>query len=166
MKEEMANPKEIGEFGDVWLSHPVPNMSEPAKKMCWLTNLGDYDEDHQAHLYLKSSLHAVDRFFMQARRRLSLAERAIATASAARRTWYGYSAYNPENLTNVLEIFRVFYNYCKVGDDKQTPAMRLGLAKAPIALEDVLYFEGDSGIARANKKVVPITGTTFNQAPL
>ena len=69
-------------------------------------------------------------------------------------------------LTNVLEIFRVFYNYCKVGDDKQTPAMRLGLAKAPIALEDVLYFEGDSGIARANKKVVPITGTTFNQAPL
>ena len=166
MKEEMANPKEIGEFGDVWLSHPVPNMSEPAKKMCWLTDLGDYDEDHRAHLYLKSSLHAVDRFFMQARRRLSLAERSIATASAARRTWYGYSAYSPENLANVLEIFRVFYNYCKVGDDKQTPAMRLGLAKAPIALEDVLYFEGDSGIARSNKKVVPKTGTTFNQAKL
>lgn len=44
--------------------------------------------------------------------------------------------------------------------------MRLGLAKAPIALEGVLYFDGDSGIARANKKVVPITGTTFNQAQL
>jgi transposase-like protein len=166
MKEEMANPKEIGEFGDVWLSHPVPNMSEPAKKMCWLTDLGVYDEDHRANLYLKSSLHAVDRFFMQARRRLSLAERSIATASAARRTWYGYSAYSPENLTNVLEIFRVFYNYCKVGDDKQTPAMRLGLVKAPIALEDVLYFEGDTGIARSNKKVAPITGATFNQAQL
>jgi transposase-like protein len=166
MKEEMANPKEIGEFGDAWLSHPVPNMSEPAKKMCRLTDLGDYDEDHRAHLYLKSSLHAVDRFFMQARRRLSLAERSILTASAARRTWYGYSAYSPENLANVLEVFRVFYNYCKVGDDKQTPAMRLGLAKTPIALEQVLYFEGDSGITRSNKKVVPTTGTTFNQAQL
>lgn len=141
MKEEMARPKEMGGFGDVWLSHPVPNMSEPAKKVAWLTDFGDYDEDHQARLYLKASLHAIDRFFMQARRRLSLAERSITTASSERRTWYGYSAYNPENLANTLEIFRVFYNYCKEGKDKQTPAMRLGLAKAPISLEDILYFK-------------------------
>lgn len=140
MKEEMANPKEIGEYGDVWLAHPVPNMSEPAKLICWLTNFEDYDEDHQARLYLKASLHAIDRFFMQARRRLSMAERSITTASTARRTWYGYSAYHPDSLARTLEIFRVFYNYCKPGDDKQTPAMRLGLAKAPIALEDILYF--------------------------
>lgn len=142
MLEEMATPKEIGEYGDVWLSHPVPNMSEPAKKMCWLTDLDNYDKKHQARLYLKASLHAVDRFFMQARRRLSMAERSIATASAANRTWYGYSAYHPESLARVLEIFRVFYNYCKAGEkDKMTPAMRLGLAKAPIALEDILYFQ-------------------------
>lgn len=80
--------------------------------------MGDYDEDHAARLYLKASLHAVDRFFMQARRRLSMAERSITTANAANRTWYGYSAYKLENLANVPEIFRVFYNYCKVGDDK------------------------------------------------
>lgn len=46
-----------------------------------------------------------------------------------------------ENLAKVLEIFRVFYNYCKVGEDKQTPTMRLGLAKMPTPLEDVLYFK-------------------------
>jgi hypothetical protein len=46
------------------------------------------------------------------------------TASTDRRVWHVYSAYKPENLAKVLEIFRVFYNYCKVGDDKQTPAMR------------------------------------------
>lgn len=140
MREEMANQKEIGEFADVWLSHPVPNMSEPAKKMCWLTDMGDYEENHQARLYLKSSLHSIDRFFMQARRRLSMAERSIATASAANRTWFGYSAYHPDSLARTLEIFRVFYNYCKAGEDKKTPAMRLGLARAPIALEDILYF--------------------------
>jgi hypothetical protein len=33
-----------------------------------------------------------------------------------------------------------FYNYCEAGDDKRTPAMRLGLAKGIIAPEDVLYF--------------------------
>lgn len=141
MKEEMGRPVQLGEFEDIWVSHPVPNMSEPAKKLCWLTNLHDYDEDQEARLYLRASLHAVDRFFMQARRRLSLAERSIVTASTGRRVWHGYSAYRPENLASVLEIFRVFYNYCKVGDDKQTPAMRLGLAKAPIALEDVLYYQ-------------------------
>lgn len=142
MKEEMSSSKSIGQFDDRWLSHPGPNMSEPAKKVCWLTDMGDYEEDHAARLYLKASLHAVDRFFMQARRLLSMAERSPASASADRRIWHGYSAYRPENLARALEIFRVYYNYCKVGKDKKTPAMRLGLARAPIALEDILYFSG------------------------
>jgi transposase-like protein len=140
MKEEMARASTLGVFGDQWLSHPSPNMSEPAKKVCWLTDMGDYDADHASRLYLKASMHAVDRFFMQTRRLLSLAERSIVTASKDRRVWHGYSAYKPENLATVLEIFRVYYNYCKAGADKKTPAMRLGLARAPIALEDILYF--------------------------
>ncbi|CAN7568317.1 hypothetical protein [Variovorax sp. LjRoot178] len=41
-----------------------------------------------------------------------------------------------------LETFRVFYNYCKASDDGRTPAMRLDLAKGPIQLEEVLYFQG------------------------
>lgn len=142
MLEEMTRATTLGQYEDQWLEHPIPNMSEPAKKVCWLTDMGDYDEEHAARLYLKASLHAVDRFFMQARRRLSMAERSIVTASSDRRVWHGYSAYRPENLAKVLEIFRVFYNFCKPGDDKMTPAMRLGLAKAPIPLEDVLYFAG------------------------
>ena len=40
MKEEMANPKEIGEFGDVWLSHSVPSTSEPAKRCAGLQTWG------------------------------------------------------------------------------------------------------------------------------
>lgn len=140
MLEEMGASKTLGQYDDQWLSHPVPSMSEPAKKMCWLTDMGDYTDDHAARLHLKASLHAVDRFFMQTRRLLSLAERPLSSASSDGRTWYGYSAYRPENLARVLEIFRVYYNYCKVGKDKKTPAMRLGLARAPIAVEDVLYF--------------------------
>lgn len=140
MREEMGGGKKLGQFDDRWLAHPSPSMSEPAKKVCWLTDMSDYDEEHAARLYLKASLHAVDRFFMQTRRLLSLAERSLVTASADRRVWHGYSAYRPENLARVLEIFRVYYNYCKVGKDKKTPAMRLGLARAPIAVEDVLYF--------------------------
>lgn len=154
MKEEMKGARALGPFDDNWLEHPAPNMSEPAKKICWLTDFNDYDEDHAARLYLKASLHAVDRFFMQTRRLLSLAERSLSSASSDGRTWHGYSAYRPENLARVLEIFRVYYNYRKVGKDKKTPAMRLGLARAPIAPENIIYFS----IAAACK-----TAATQNQ---
>jgi len=52
---------------------PVSDMSEPEKAICYLTDHGDYDADHQAWLYNKASMHGVDRFFMQVRRRLSQA---------------------------------------------------------------------------------------------
>ena len=87
-----------------------------------------------------ATLHPVDRFFMQVRRRLSLAERAISSAGNQGRVWNGYAAYRPGNLVEALEIFRVYYNFCQCGDDKMTPAMRLGLARGPVAVEDILDF--------------------------
>lgn len=140
VKDEMRRMASIGHWGDKWLVHPVPNKSEPDKRICWLTDMGDYDVEHAARLYLKGTLHPVDRFFMQARRRLSLAERGVPSASSDRRIWHGYSAYRPQNLGRVLEIFRVFYNYCAVGKDGKTAAMKLGLARGPVKLEDILYF--------------------------
>ena len=135
IKERMRALESIGKWQDKWLYHPLPSMSEPEKAVCWLTDLNDeaYDENHLARLYKMASLHAIDRFFMQARRRLSLIERPISTASNSYRRWHGYSAYRPENIIKVLDIFRVFYNYVGVGEDGQTPAMRLGLAKGGLA---------------------------------
>ena len=140
IKERIASMAAIGKWQDRWMSHPFPNMSEPEKAVCYLTDYKDYDENHLARLYNKASLHAVDCFFMQVRRRLSILERPIATASSGSRTWYGYSAYNPETIVKMLGIFRVFYNYCLAGQDKKTPAMRMGLAKGKVSLEDIIYF--------------------------
>ena len=75
---------------------------------------------------------------MQLRRGVSLLERPIQTASSARRTWHGYSPYNPEVVVKLLEIYRVYYNYVQVGEDGKTPAMRIGLATEPVAVEDLL----------------------------
>jgi hypothetical protein len=99
-------------------------MSEPEKAVCYLTDLKDYDDDHLAWLYNKASLHAIDCFFVQVRRRLSILERPISTASRAGRTWYGYSAYNPETIVKILGIFRTFYNYCLAGQDGKTARRR------------------------------------------
>ena len=78
---------------------------------------------------------------MQVRRRLSVLERPMGSSSNAGRTWYGYSAYNPETIVKMLGIFRVFYNYCLVGQDGKTPAMHLGLAKGKVSMEDIIYFK-------------------------
>ena len=81
IKAAIAQMATLGKWQDRWLTHPLPDMSEPQKAVCYLTDCGDYDADHLAWLYRKASLHGIDRFFMQVRRRLSLLERPIASAS-------------------------------------------------------------------------------------
>jgi transposase-like protein len=140
IKQRMQELVGIGTWNDRWLFYPFPDMSEPVKAICWLTDLHDraYDEDHLARLYSKATLHGIDRFFMQVRRRLSLLERPIVSASCEGRKWYGYSPYNPALVGKLLDIFRVFYNFVEVGEDKKTPAVRLGLAEKTFLLSEVL----------------------------
>jgi transposase-like protein len=138
MRQEIARAAVHGKWNDRWLLHPFPNNSEPRKALCYLTDFEDYDEEHLANLYLKGSLHSIDRFFMQVRRRLSFLERPIATASKTYRTWYGYSAYRPQNIEKLLSILRVYYNYCLAGEDGKTPAMRLGLATHVVQFDELM----------------------------
>lgn len=161
-KEEMDKAVARGKWGDRWFTHPISDMREPEKSVCWLTDIDPVETDpdkrrhqvsHQALLHLKATLTAVDRFFMQVRRGLTIAERAVASANTDRRLWHGKSAYNPEVLVKVLRIFRTYFNYCEVGQDGKTPAMRLGLAKGPIAPEDIVYFTPEEpGRRRARPK--------------
>lgn len=148
-QEELAKMVAIGKWGDRWFKHPISDMREPEKSVCWLTDIDPVETDptarshqlsHHALLYLKATLTAVDRFFMQVRRGITLAERAVASSNTDRRLWFGKSAYNPEVLVKVVGIFRTYFNYCEVGQDGKTPAMRLGLARGPVAPEDIVYF--------------------------
>lgn len=135
--------KPMGPWRDMWVDVPSRIKSEPEKKVCHLTDFGDYDEAHLAALLDKASLHGIDRFFAQIRNSLSLLARAPGSASNAGRTWYQKNPYDPEVAAMLLDIYRVNYNYLEVGADKQTPAMRLGLAKSKVRLTEILTFEGD-----------------------
>lgn len=140
LKERLASMATIGSWNDRWVMHPFPDMSEPEKAISYLTDMGDYDLDHQAWLYNKASLHAVDTLFMQIRRRLTLLERGIHSQGNAGRVWNGYAPYNPKQIGKVLTIFRAYRNFILPGEDKKTPAERLGLAKGPVQYEDILYL--------------------------
>lgn len=140
IKERLACMTPHGKWQDRWLDHPFPTMSEPEKAVAYLTDLGDYDEEHKAWLYNKASMHGVDSFFNQVRRRLSLLGRPIHSKSNNGRIWNGYSSYNPGNVAKVLDIMRTVHNYILTGRDGKTPAVRLGLAQAPLDYEDIIYF--------------------------
>lgn len=144
LKEVLRDTVSAGKWRDQWLIYPFPNMSEPKKAICWLTDLKDraYNDDELTELYLQATLHGIDRFFMQTRRKVNPFERPIATSSSARRLWYAYSPYNPFVAAQLVEIFRVYYNFIKVGKDGRTPAMRLGLAKGKVRFDDIIYFTG------------------------
>lgn len=144
MKAEIAKAVPLGKWRDQWCAHPLPNMSEPSKAMCWLTDMGDYDADHVARLFLRVSLAGIDNFFQRVRRSLNPLERPISTASSNRRTWHGYSPYNPAMVGKLLDIYRTMVNFVEVGKDGKTPAMRLGLAKGIVSTDDILYFTPDA----------------------
>ncbi len=149
-QEELGRMVSIGKWGDRWFRHPVSDMREPEKLVCWLTDIDPVETDpekradqlrRQARLHLKATLTGIDRFFMQVRRSLTLAERAVSSSNSDGRRWFGKSAYNPDVLVKVLAIFRVYFNYCEVGEDGKTPAMRLGLADSPVTPDELIRFE-------------------------
>lgn len=146
MEERIAKMIELGDSGDQWLMHPFPDMSEPEKAVCRLTRDESFDLSHLAALYRKASLHSIDKFFMQLRRRTSLLERPFHSASGSR-VWHGYSGYNPVVSQRLMEMFRIVHNYVLLGEDKKTPAMRLGLAHRPYLLEELLRTSIDAGKA-------------------
>ena len=131
----------MGPWRDMWVDVVSRIKSEPERKVCHLTDYGDYDDSHLAALLDKSSLHGIDRFFAQIRNSLSLLARAPSSASNAGRTWYQKNPYDPEVAAMLLDIYRVNYNYLEAGADKLTPAMRLGLAKSKVRLTEILTFE-------------------------
>lgn len=77
---------------------------------------------------------------MSARRGVSLLERPFTSATNKSRMWHGYSPYNPAMLTKMADIYRVYYNFVNKNDNNETPAMKLGLAKGPVAAEKIIYF--------------------------
>lgn len=123
-----------------WIVHPYPTMGEPGKAVQFLTDDRQRPPEQIAAALARASLRAVDRYFMQVRRKVNLLERPIYTSGSHFCAWYGYSAYSPRVVTEVLEIFRTVYNFYLVGDDKRTPAQRLGIVDGPVSLAELCKF--------------------------
>lgn len=138
--ENINNLVSFPHSNEKWLEYPIATMPEPSKVVAAVTDISKYNKEHQANLYRKASLHAIDRFFMISRRDVSLLERPFSSATNKSRVWNGYSAYDPSVLVKLADIYRVYFNFSNRNDKGETPAMRLGLAKGPVSTEKIIYF--------------------------
>ena len=107
--------------------------------MCWLTPDAGLNEDRSADLFLRASLARFDNGILKTRRHFNALERPVGTSSTHNKVWHGYAPYNPTMLSKYLTVFRAVHNFVFVGDDKRTPAMRLGFAKQPLEFEDLVW---------------------------
>lgn len=164
--EEAGDPRETREAlvaeraADLakFIDYPFSTKAEPEKRVAFLTDRGQHELLHVARLYGIASLHRVDNFFMRVRRRVAGLERGTAYPRRAERKWSLYAYYDPAMVDEMLTIVRCYVNYIQPsgepssvdadGDadrkDKderpETAAMRIGLARGLVRMEDVLYF--------------------------
>ncbi len=139
-QEALNTPIKPSSNSPSWYQLPLDKIYECEKHVAFLTDKSRLSTYSQAVILLDASLHPIDNFFQVVRRRLSLLERPISTTSNAGRVWTGKSPYNPHMISKLLQILRVYYNYClKSKKDGKTPAERLGLAKGTVEVRKILY---------------------------
>ena len=157
VRDALTRMERRGPWQDRWLRHPCPSAFEPEKEVCRLTRRDPQENEAErpavADGYAFASLHAADRFFMGIRYALNPLDRARASgrrhgrrggpAHATDDKWDVYHPYNPAHVQALLDLQRLWWNWCAPGEDGRTPAMRLGLAARPIALADALESAGE-----------------------
>ena len=140
MMEAFRHSHKHGKWGDEWVDHPLPTMNEPEKAVSWMTPDETLGERQKADLFLRAGIARVDNVFQRTRRLINALERPIGTSSGYNTVWHGYAPYNPEMVQIYLTVFRAVHNFVWASElDGMTPAMRLGFAKKPLVLEDILW---------------------------
>lgn len=87
--------------------------------------------------------YATNSFIQQIRRRISILERPLVTATGQGKS-YIYSNFNPKYAQYALTVLRTYYNFCLPfgkGDKKKTPAQRVGLTEKVFDMKDIIYMK-------------------------
>ncbi len=118
-------------------SWPYHTKSEPDRRVQLITDRPGRDYRSTARLLRLATLRSVDAYFHKFRSNVRFAARPMVSETSGRKTWDKYYLYKPEIMVKMTEIYRFHHNW--VGDGKkETPAMKLGLARGRIYERDFL----------------------------
>jgi hypothetical protein len=124
-------------FGQQWFHWPYHTKSEPLKRVQLLTDDTDLDYLAKARLTRLATLRSVDSYFHRVRSNLRFAARPGISHGSSGQSWDRYYLYRPELMVKIIEIYRFAHNWLGDRRTKETPAMRLGLAKGKIYERDL-----------------------------
>lgn len=131
----------------VWLNNPLEQPLCPRDKGSYTvdcrTDVSSFDIHELASAIMNVNDHATNSFIQQIRRRISILERPLVTATGHGKS-YIYVNFNPKYAQYALTILRTYYNFCLPfgkGDNKKTPAQRIGLTDKVFDMKDILYMK-------------------------
>ncbi len=122
--------------GKQWFDWPYHTKSEPMKKVQFETEDIGFDYRTKARLTRLATLRSVNSYFHRVRSNLRFAARPSISRGSGNQSWDRYFLYLPEMMEKVIEIYRFAHNWLGDRKTKETPAMRLGLAKGKIYERD------------------------------
>ncbi|WP_448327010.1 transposase [Sulfitobacter sp. M13] len=118
---------------------PFHTKSEPHRRIRILTDRAGMAPDRRARLMRLATLRSVDAYFHKVRSNIRFAARPAHTPSGNGRAWDRHYLYNPETMVKIIEIYRFVHNWIGSSKTKETPAMKLGLARGKMRLSE--FFE-------------------------
>ena len=99
----------------VWLNNPLEHPLCPRDKGSYLvdcrTDVSSLDAHELASAIMNVNDHATNSFIQQIRRRISILERPLVTATGQGKS-YIYANFNPKYAQYALTILRTYYNFC------------------------------------------------------
>jgi len=116
---------------------PYHSKSEPCRAIHLRTDRAAMSIERRAGLMRLAMLRSVDSYFHKSRSNIKAAERPVPTPSGNGRFWDRNHLYKPEMMMKVIEIYRFHHNWMGTRKPKQTPAMKIGLAKGRIYVPDL-----------------------------
>lgn len=111
------------------IKHPLPDKDEGVRLINLINYIPYISVDEMAELIMQVNSRAINNFFQEIRRKISILKRSLVTARGDGKS-YIYANYNPKYAQQMLTIFRTFYYFCytnKINGKLQTPAQRLGI---------------------------------------
>ncbi|WP_150138916.1 exonuclease domain-containing protein [Candidatus Enterovibrio escicola] len=131
-----------------------PNLRSRFAGFLPLYDIRNVSQDKVTSLLNSASLNGVDNWFQILRRHINYYERPVTSGTNSKR-WNAYSGYNPMWMAKLMEVKRVYHNYCSTNERSlkeafkgklnsmpkpSSPAMRLHLADRLFSAEDILSF--------------------------
>jgi len=149
-KDQLSNRVTMPGTRSEWIVSP--NLNSHFAGILPLSNIKNKDIEQMTSLLESASLHGVDNWFQIIRRHLNMLERPVTSGTNSKR-WNAYAGYNPEWMAKLIEIKRVYFNYCMTNERTNkkkykgnlkpkptTAAMRLHLVDQVFKAEDILSF--------------------------